>query len=468
MERMVKISAKISALPYRRMSAVLVMAAFAAGAGLTTSACGSEAVASDAVAATTATTTVSTSSTEAVTTPTETVTSSTEVATQAAGDGLFDSSVVHAISVEFAQEDYDAMIETYKDSGEKDWIEATVTIDGTTYEDVGMRLKGNSSIRGLKDGRTGGPGGDLSAADPQTLPWLIRLDKNVDGQHHAGITDLVIRSNTWETSLNEAVSLELLEMAGLASQKAIAVSLTVNGSDAALRLATEHPEDVWMAERFSGSGALYKAESTGDYTYRGDDPDMYTEVFDQEAGKDNADLTPLIQFLDFVNNADDATFAETLPQVLDIHSFATYLAMEELIDNFDDIDGPGNNSYLYYDPAIGTFTVVPWDHNLAFGGMGGGGDAGGGREAPGNAPEDTRSPRSKANVLVQRFHANAEFEALYQERLVELKTQLYGSGAAADVLDTWVTLLKTQASDLVDPATVDAEAAKISAYFSAG
>jgi len=464
----VKISAKISALPYRRMSAVLVMAAFAAGAGLTTSACGSEAVASDAVAATTATTTVSTSSTEAVTTPTETVTSSTEVATQAAGDGLFDSSVVHAISVEFAQEDYDAMIETYKDSGEKDWIEATVTIDGTTYEDVGMRLKGNSSIRGLKDGRTGGPGGDLSAADPQTLPWLIRLDKNVDGQHHAGITDLVIRSNTWETSLNEAVSLELLEMAGLASQKAIAVSLTVNGSDAALRLATEHPEDVWMAERFSGSGALYKAESTGDYTYRGDDPDMYTEVFDQEAGKDNADLTPLIQFLDFVNNADDATFAETLPQVLDIHSFATYLAMEELIDNFDDIDGPGNNSYLYYDPAIGTFTVVPWDHNLAFGGMGGGGDAGGGREAPGNAPEDTRSPRSKANVLVQRFHANAEFEALYQERLVELKTQLYGSGAAADVLDTWVTLLKTQASDLVDPATVDAEAAKISAYFSAG
>ena len=73
-------------------------------------------------------------------------------------------------------------------------------------------------------------------------------------------------------------------------------------------------------------------------------------MFDQEAGKDNADLTPLIEFLDFINNADDATFNAELPDRLDVDSFATYLAMEELLGNFDDIDGPGNNSYLYYDP----------------------------------------------------------------------------------------------------------------------
>ena len=364
--------------------------------------------------------------------------------------------MVHTISVKFAQEDYDAMIEAYKSSGVKDWIDAAVTIDGTTYQNAGMRLKGNSSIRGLKDGRTGGPGGNVSAADPETLPWLVRLDKYVDGQNHDGITDLVLRSNTWKTSLNEAVSLELLEMAGLASQKAIAVSFTVNGSDAVLRLATENPEDVWMAEHFSGSGALYKAESTGDYSYRGDDPDAYADVFDQEAGKDDADLTPLIQFLDFINNADQASFADTLPQLLDIRSFATYLAMEELIGNFDDIDGPGNNSYLHYDLASGSFTVVPWDHNLAFGGMGGGGS----RDVGGDVQGGARGPKSKSNVLVQRFHADAEFEALYQERLAELKTQLYGSGDAANVLDKWVALLKTQASDLVDATTVDAEAAK--------
>jgi len=407
----------------------------------------------------------------------ETRASSTTASVSSANGGLFDDSVVHDVSVLFAQADYDAMIQTYKTSGVKDSIKATVTIDGTSYQNVGMRLKGNSSIRGLKDGRTGGPGGNVSAAKPEGLPWLINLDKNVDGQNHDGITEFVIRSNNSKTSLNEAVSLELLRMAGLASQKATPVAFSVNGSGAVLRLATENPDDVWMAKHFSDRGALYKAESTGDYSYRGPDPDSYGDVFDQEAGKDNVGLAPLIQFLDFVNNAADATFMSTLPERLDIESFTTYLAMEELIGNFDDIDGPGNNSYLYYDPAAGRFTVVPWDHNLAFGGI-----SGGDRPGPGNfngappaagAPQGAGAPpgggpRGKSNILVQRFHANTEFEALYQQRLSELKTQLYGTGAAADVLAGWVKVLKTQASGLVDPATVDSEAAKITAYFQAG
>src|SRR5690606_22203271 len=63
-------------------------------------------------------------------------------------------------------------------------------------------------------------------------------------------------------------------------------------------------------------------------------------------------------------------------------SFATYLAMQDLLDNFDDINGPGNNAYLYWDTETEQFTVVPWDYNLAFGqrpmGGGGGGDFGGG------------------------------------------------------------------------------------------
>ena len=149
-----------------------------------------------------------------------------------------------------------------------------------------------------------------------------------------------------------------------------AVRFSVNGSEAVLRLVIENPDDLWMADNFDIGGALYKAESTGDYSYRGDDPDSYDEVFDQEAGKDNADLTPLIEFLDFINNSDDATFNAELSKRLDVDSFATYLAMEELMANFDDIDGPGNNSYLYYDtqgrhgsrwwPGITTSPSADW------------------------------------------------------------------------------------------------------------
>jgi spore coat protein CotH len=425
--------------------------------------------ASPAAAAGIATTlTTSTETSVTISTTAAAATSSTSAPISTAGTALFDSSKVHTISVSFSQSDYDAMIATYKSNSTKDWIEASVTIEGVTFQRVGMRLKGNSSLRGLANGRDQGPGGALSAADPQGLPWLIRLDKNIDGQSYDGITDIVIRSNNSKTSLNEAVSLELLQKAGLASERAIAVKFAVNGGAAVLRLATEVPDDTWMAEHFSASGALYKAEAGGDYSFRGTDAKAYVDVFDQEAGEDHTDLTPLIKFLDLVNNSDDATFNSTLADRLDTDSLATYLAMEELIGNFDDIDGPGNNSYLYYDSATGRFTVVPWDHNLAFGALGGGNPGAGGNPGGGGNPQGrVPGPRGKSNLLVQRFHANADFEALYEKRLTELEKDLYESGAAMEILTRWVQVLKAQASDLVGASTVDSEATKISNYFQA-
>lgn len=490
--------------------------------------------------------------------------SSTEGSLSTTDAELFDSSVVHEIAVTFAQEDYDAMIQTYQETGEKDWIEATVTIDGDIYQNVGVRLKGNSSIMRLGGGgmdRMGGPrgtdqngltdttgstagaaatteasaprtagtettttagtdpqsrqgfrqavrgvGGNASADAPETLPWLIDLDRNVDNQNHGGTSELVVRSNTTESALNEAVALRLLERAGLASEDATYVRFSVNGSEDVLKLVIENPDDAWMAENFDITGALYKAESTGDYSYRGDDPKSYDEVFDQEAGKKNADLTPLIEFLDFINNADDDTFTEELPDRLDIEAFMTYLAVQELIANSDDIDGMGNNSYLYYDTKTKRFTVVAWDHNLAFGMMSGAGGLGGGAVAPGmpdegfngripegmqpstgeqpsqgvQKPENVQLPehaggqpgvgrnfRGRSNILVERFMANSEWKQQYEERLAELTAELYKSGVAADVLDEWVTLLKTQAADVIDLATVDQEASAISEYIAA-
>jgi spore coat protein CotH len=196
---------------------------------------------------------------------------------------LFDERVVHDIAVSYDQADYDAMIDAYVETGEKEWIEASVTIDGVVHQRVGLRLKGNSTLSGLGGGRfpgadqppSGGlgPAGSATADEPESLPWLIRLDEFVEGQDHQGYEDIVIRSNRSATSLNEAVALDLLDEAGLASQRAASTTFTVNGGEPVLRLAIEHPDDdAWQERVFDGDGALYKAESTGDWSYRGDDP----------------------------------------------------------------------------------------------------------------------------------------------------------------------------------------------------
>lgn len=414
---------------------------------------------------------------------------------------LFDSTSVHSISVEFDDADYQNALDSYAATGDKDWIEATITIDGQTFEQAGIRLKGNSSLRGTVDttGTTetgtaegggaqapgGGNAGDATSEDPETMPWLIRLDKYVDGQNFDGVSDLVVRSNTSESSLNEAVALELLDLAGLASQDAISVRFSVNGSDEDLRLIIELPDDEWMDDNFDSSGALYKAKSSGDYSYRGDDAESYDDIFDQKAGDDNADLTPLIDFLEFINDSSDEEFAANLDQWLDVDSFATYLAMQDIINNFDDIDGPGNNSYLYYDTELELFTVVAWDHNLAFGsgpGGGGGGFGGAGGFAAGERPEGFERPGQGfpadgelpegfagagggglggSNTLVERFLASDALAEVKAQKVAALTEELVTSGVAADVVAAWSDMLTEHASDLISAEVVESEAAQI-------
>ncbi len=399
------------------------------------------------------------------------VTSATR--TVADGAGVWDATTVHDISIEVDESVVATMIDTYLETDEKEWIEATVTIDGEVYDAVGLRLKGNSSLRGVS-----------ADADPAELPWLIRLDKFVDGQELDGSSEFVVRSNTSETALNEAVALDLLAEAGLASEHAVATSFSVNGGDAVLRLVVQNLDEAWDAENFSTAGILYKAESGGDWSYRGDDPDSYDDVFDQETGDD--DLAPLVDFLEFINTSSDEEFAAGLPARLDVEAFARYLAFEEVVDNFDDIDGPGNNSFLRYDAESGGFTVVAWDHNLAFGGSAGGGGTAGGdvRERPEGAPAGGERPegapaggerpdggqggpgggagggdgRGRDNILVERFTAVAEWADLVAQAKADLTEELVDSGYAEEVLVQWAEVLTEQAADLVDTDTVTQEA----------
>lgn len=563
------------ALPGSRLRRVLAVTVTLSLGALPT-ACSSDDTSDAAVASTVPGT--STDATDAVATTDATDTTdttdgadATDTTSTPVADGDFYDGSVHSIDVTFDQADFDAAIATYQESGEKAWIEVTVTIDGTEYGQAGMRLKGNSSLFSISGGPggaggpdgAGGPGGaggfpsglldciadaeatpgsvsgSVTPVDPtsstspsappatdtetdsatdvdgvsttseaQDLPWLIRLDKFVDDQTHQGRADFVVRSNNTETALNEAVALAALAEAGLATQQSAPVRFTANGSAAVLRLVIEHPDDEWTDATFgddaSSEGVLFQADAQGDYSYRGDDPTAYADAWDHEAGEE--DYTPLIEFLDFVNNSTDEEFAAGLADRLDVGSFARYLAIEELLGNFDDIDGPGNNSYLYFD-ADGTATVVAWDHNLALsggmgpggaggpGGLGDGGRPAGGFELPegcefpagfepgqlpaggaptggapvGDAPtgdQTTGVPMAGGpgggfggnNALVNRFLAVDEFQALYEQAAADLAAELVDSGFLADTIEAEAAVLREQASDLVDAATIDAEA----------
>lgn len=377
-------------------------------------------------------------------------TTSAPVAETSTTGSFFDPTRVHSIALTIDPDDYTAMINAYTSGGDKDWVTATATIDGTLLKDVGVRLKGNLTLRSV----------DLDT-EPSAVPFLLKTDEFVTGQELGGYTRFAVRSSTSTASLNEALALDLLAAAGLASEKAVESAFTVNGSAQRLRLVVQDLDQTWEAEQFSTPGLLYKAEAGGDYSYRGDDSSAYAEVFDQKTGDD--DLTPVIGLLKFLDEATDAEIASGLPARVDVAAFATYVALEALMANADDIEGGGNNSYLRYDTSAKRFTVVAWDHNSAFGGgIGPGGGRGGGGMRGGGGPGGGGA--SRTNALLQRFQAVPAFAALVTQASSDLRTKLYDSGLAQKALDRWVALLT--GSDLITAEQLASEATTVSGYFS--
>ena len=55
---------------------------------------------------------------------------------------------MHTIEVTFDTADYEAAMAEFAETGDKDFIRADVVIDGTLVQDVGLRLKGNSTLFG--------------------------------------------------------------------------------------------------------------------------------------------------------------------------------------------------------------------------------------------------------------------------------------------------------------------------------
>ena len=119
------------------------------------------------------------------------------------------------------------------------------------------------------------------------------------GKISTGCIEFVIRSNHSETALNEALSLDLLSKAGLASQAAAYIRFTANDSEPRLRIAIENPDDIWLDAHFSEDGTLFKSEAEGNWSYRDENWESYVESFDLEAGggdDDAENYAPLIAF----------------------------------------------------------------------------------------------------------------------------------------------------------------------------
>ncbi|MEV1025911.1 CotH kinase family protein [Streptomyces sp. NPDC050264] len=353
--------------------------------------------------------------------------------------GLYDTSAQHSVQLTYQQTDFDKMMKEFKEDGTKDYIEADLTIDGVYLNDVGIRLKGNSTLSSLRGtqgmpggGRNapegaqgapagaagaggaaaggrdrgqaqkagGGPGGaggmgggmtqfNLSAQKPEELPLLVKIDEYVEGRAYQGEREISLRpGSNDQVPLNEALSLSLTTQSGQKAERYAFTKVKMNNRPTATRLMVEAPDTDYAEDVADGNGVMYKARAGSSFDYRGDDPSDYESSFKQLNKKGSQDLEPVMKLIKWVNSASDKEFAKDLDQYVDVDSLADYVASQNLLLNFDDMAGPGKNYLLWYDLDTKKFSVLGWDYNMTFSGdatsgpddsisMGGGGMPGG-------------------------------------------------------------------------------------------
>ena len=178
---------------------------------------------------------------------------------------LFDDSVVHTIALDFDQADLEAAITIYHAAGEKEYFLADITIDGVTIEDVGVRIKGNSTLQSALQ----------SGADSNEIPFLVKLDEYTSGVTYQGFSELALRTEGPrgdDLILEEMVTADVLEIAGLPFPETSYTGLSINGGAETLRVVVELLDNGYVERLFDDDGVLYKAQSGDSFTYLGHDP----------------------------------------------------------------------------------------------------------------------------------------------------------------------------------------------------
>ncbi|OOC62151.1 CotH kinase family protein [Paenibacillus ihbetae] len=235
----------------------------------------------------------------------------------------------------------------------EEYKEASVEYNGQKLEHVGIRTKGNLSLRSVVN------------SDSDRYSFKLSFDEYVN-QTLDGISKINLNNNYSDaTYMREFLAYELAASAGLPTPGFSYVNVYINGELWGFYLAVEQIGDAYLERHFGNAyGALYKGVMTGagsDLTWLGQDPDSYTGL-EMKSKSSNDDV--LIDMLDELNNGSD------YEQVLDVDQALKYIALNVAASNMDSYLGMNKQNYYLYENK-GVFSILPWDYNMAFGGFGG-------------------------------------------------------------------------------------------------
>lgn len=330
---------------------------------------------------------------------------------------LFDTETPLDINIIMDASDWEDML---SNAISEEYRECNVEINGTTFYRVGIRPKGNTSLSSI-------------ASDPTTDRYSFKLefDKYVDGQTCFGLDKLVLNNNYADaTNMKEALVYDLFKYVGADASLYNYAKINVNGEYRGVYLALEAVEDSFLLRSYGvQSGELYKPESMNigggskggagsgnggaDLNYTDDELDSYSTIWDGEiTDAKKADRKRVVTALKNISQGTD------LQKYMDIDNLVRYIAVHVFSVNDDSLSGSMTHNYYLYETG-GMLNLIPWDYNLAFGGMGGG------KEAT-SVVNDAVDNAFSATNFFDTLTANEEYNALYYDNLKKVAEYISG------------------------------------------
>lgn len=444
---------------------------------------------------------------------------------------LFDTSQILDINIVMDEDDWNTMLEN---ALSEEYYECSIEINGETFNNVGIRPKGNTSLSSIANDDT-----------TDRYSFKLEFDHYVEGQTCYGLDKLILNNNYADaTNMKEALIYDMFQYMGADASLYNYAKISVNGEYWGVYLALEGVEDSFLTRNYGvEDGNLYKPEgmnmgggqgdhdgdqgdhddgqddhgggpggdgdfeppedgdfempgggfsggddnfqkpgevsdssdseeessdeSSGDLpepdgdfempeggfpetdgdfgdkdfgfgsgganlNYSDDDLDSYDTIWDGEVTKTTKkDHKRVVAALKNISEGTD------LEDSMDIDNLLRYMAVHIFSVNEDSLSGSMAHNYYLYEYE-GKLNIIPWDYNLALGGMNGG-DA----DSVVNSPiDDAFSSTNFFDTLME----NETYKAQYHSYLQQLVDEYIDGGG----FDAFYERVRSQIDELVE------------------
>lgn len=369
---------------------------------------------------------------------------------------LFDTKEIISINILMDEADWEEML---ANAVSETYYQCDVEINGQMFSRVGIRPKGNTSLTSI-------------ANDPDTDRYSFKMefDQYVDGQTCYGLDKLVLNNNYADaTSMKEALIYDMYKYLGTDASLYNYAKISVNGKYWGVYLALEAVEDSFMLRNYgTEKGKLYKPESMnmgkmgggnlggkdfknmeppqdfettqiagiqnqkrGGFSMGGNganlnyidkDTDSYSTIWEGEVtNTTNSDHKRVVKALKNISESTD------IEKYMDVDNLLKYMAVHVFSVNEDSLLGNMAHNYYLYE-SDGQLNILPWDYNLALGGMDRMGGRNGGNSAT-STVNDAIDYAFSGTEFFDIFMEVEEYKAKYYSYLQQLTEEyIYGGG----------------------------------------